>query len=184
MVAVAEAPVDGAELLRGVDRWLAKLANAAARRHGWDVDDLLQDFRVRAFLMAPKYDPGRGKPTTWAGAVALSVVRDRRGRRRKRPILASQSERAALALGAAADCTPAPEVDAEAADTAAAVRGMLVDLGGPRGKALALWFGIGEPQGLTGREIGEQLGVSRGGAYALLRDGLEAVRGRAERIAG
>ena len=90
------------ELLAGVDGWLRTLAGRYARRHGLDADDVYQAAALRVLSAAGRYDPAKGRPTTWAAwqilhaASCLLRERERFGRAALRPpeILAAVPTRA------------------------------------------------------------------------------------------
>jgi len=69
------APLTPAELLFAVNPWLWKLAHRAARRcPALNVEDLHGEMCVLVLRYASKFDPARGKLTTWAFQVNRTTV--------------------------------------------------------------------------------------------------------------
>jgi RNA polymerase sigma factor (sigma-70 family) len=66
-------------LAEEVDGWARKWGLAYARRKGVDVDDVIQDCRLRLLEELPKFDPDIAKLTTWAPFVWKTAMTIRHG---------------------------------------------------------------------------------------------------------
>lgn len=62
------------ELLLSVYPWVRLLAGRCAVRCGVDADDLTQEAVMLLLARAEKYDPARGRPTTWASAALIRML--------------------------------------------------------------------------------------------------------------
>jgi RNA polymerase sigma factor (sigma-70 family) len=69
-------PLDPHALVLSVQPWVARLAqkHATSRARPDLADDLAGELLLKLVRLAPDYDPARGRPSTWAAAVARTEI--------------------------------------------------------------------------------------------------------------
>lgn len=120
-------------------------------------EEIAQDAMVRAWRSAARFDPARGKLTTWLNRIAVNLTIDR--------------QRAVRTLDALADDLPAMEPDAlqaiESRDQAAALASGLAALPARQRTALLLTYA----EDGAGKDVARTLGISVRALEGLLRRG-------------
>lgn len=160
---------DQAALARIIDRNGRGLRLFAARLLGsaGDSEDVVQDVFVAAWRNATRFDPAKGRATTWLYRITANRCIDRRRRR---------SFRALIGLDAMPDEPASEEADADrqvgARQELAIVRDGMSAL--PERQRMALL--LRAVAGMDVSEIAEVMGVSVGSAEQLLVRGRRALR--------
>jgi RNA polymerase sigma-70 factor (ECF subfamily) len=132
-----------------------------------EAEDVMQDVLVYALTNLDQYDPDRGSFATWVNTIALSRTRDR-GRRLRRQLTHLRDS----FFGLPTRTENEPHRAIEAVDAAAAVGPALAKLTRIQREAIVLR----EVEGLSFREIGEQLGIPMRTAQARVTSAHSALR--------
>ncbi|MEM9881593.1 MAG: sigma-70 family RNA polymerase sigma factor [Planctomycetota bacterium] len=166
---------DRAAVSECLDRYRG-LVWSLARRSLADVgeaEDLVQDVFVELWRKADRFDPARGKETTFVAVLTRRRVIDRLRRRRTRP---EAVETAADQPGSAAG----PDVLAEIGDELSRVRAALAELRPDQAEALRLAV----CDGLTHAETAARLNLPLGTVKTHVRRGLQKLRDRLDPAGG
>lgn len=160
---------DQAALARIIDRHGRGLRLFAARLLGRssDAEDVVQDVFVAVWKHAGRFDPAKGKASTWLYRIAANRCIDMRRRRSFRTFIgldATVEERA--------DDEPAADDRLGARQELALVRGVLAEL--PERQRMALL--LRAVAGMDVPEIADVMGTSVGSAEQLLVRGRRALR--------
>ncbi len=184
MAAKSDRSVDDSELLRDAARGdHASLAQLHQRYAGVltamafrvlnntrDAEEVVQEAFVQIWEKAGVYDPGRGKPLTWAMTLTRNKAIDRLRRVQRRNRLHEDMEQEAQIWSRVTEHDSSDE--AVAHETQAMVRSAVIQLSDAQRRAIELaFFG-----GLTQHEIAKRLSEPLGTVKARIRRGMMKLR--------
>lgn len=150
------------------DRYCGYVRAIALRSTGSpeEADEVVQDVFWQLWKSGIRYDPGRGRFSTWLFAITRSRCIDRLRSRRR------DSSLEPLSLDLAESGRRNPEEDAALAERQRVVLDALQQLPVPQRQALELGF----YQGMTHREIAARLGEPLGTVKSRIKMGMDKLK--------
>ncbi|MEM7624369.1 MAG: sigma-70 family RNA polymerase sigma factor [Planctomycetota bacterium] len=184
--APAPAETDAAPLLPGVARGDAEAVRQCLARYqglvwslarrtlgpGPDAEDLVQDVFIELWKKADRYDPAKGKETTFIAVLARRRIIDRLRRNAARPDGAAAAIDAVSPEALRGDGSGSVSAAGEIADEMARVNAVIDQLKPDQSAALRLAV----CDGLTHEQTAQQLGLPLGTVKTHVRRGLQKLR--------